>query len=232
MQIRYAKERGNTRLTWLNSFHTFSFGDYYDAKQMGFGVLRVINDDRVIAGAGFQTHSHRDMEIISYVLEGSLQHNDSLNNGSVIVPGDVQRMSAGTGITHSEFNPSSTENLHFLQIWVTPDKLGYPPSYEQRYFGTDEKKGKFCLIASNDVRKNSVLVHQDISIFAGLFSFDDNVSYTVVADRQVWVHVAQGTIVINQQILHEGDALTCTHNEILSFKKGEDAEVLLFDVKI
>src|SRR3954471_19937482 len=201
IRIRQASQRGQADHGWLNSKHTFSFADYVDPAHMGFRSLRVINEDRVAPGMGFGTHPHRDMEIISYVLRGGLEHKDSIGTGSVIVPGDVQRMSAGTGVRHSEFNPSRTNAVHFLQIWIQPDRVGIEPSYEQKHFEPQEKRGRLRLIASADAREGSVTIHQDASVYAGLFDGDERAVHTLDADRRAYVHVVRGSIVVNDEKL-------------------------------
>jgi hypothetical protein len=228
--LRAASERGRSNHGWLDSAHTFSFSSYYDPRHMGFGPLRVINDDRVAPGAGFGMHGHRDMEIISYVLEGALAHRDSLGNGSVIRPGDVQRMSAGTGIQHSEFNHSRTEPVHFLQIWIVPDRSSYPPGYEQTYFDTAEKRGRLRLIASRDGREGSVSLHQDVDLYATLLDGEDAVEFEPGAGRLVWVQVARGELRINGRPLREGDGLAIDEPGRLRLDGADVAEVLLFDM--
>ena len=228
--LRKSGERGFADHGWLKSFHTFSFAGYYDPKHMGFGPLRVINEDRVAAGQGFGTHPHRDMEIISYVLDGALEHKDSMGTGSVIRPGDVQRMSAGTGVTHSEYNASDKDKVHFLQIWIEPAKNGIPPSYEQKFFAPEEKRGKLRLVASPDGRGGSVKVHQDAQLYAALVNGDERVAYTLATGRKVYVHVARGSVTVNGQPLGSGDALTATVESEVVIEKGDDAEVLLFDL--
>jgi redox-sensitive bicupin YhaK (pirin superfamily) len=232
MQIRRASDRGYADHGWLRSFHTFSFADYYAPAHMGFRSLRVINEDRVEGGKGFGTHPHRDMEIISYVLSGALQHKDSMGTGSVIRPGDVQRMSAGTGVTHSEFNASPTELVHFLQIWILPDGRGYPPGYEQKHFTEAERQGRLRLVASNDGREGSLTLHQDASLFAGLLAPGERVSHQLVQGRYAWLHVASGKVQVGGQELGAGDAASFESGEIpqIEITGQEPAEVLLFDL--
>ena len=212
MLIRRAGERGLADHGWLRSFHTFSFANYYDPAHMGFRALRVINEDRVQPGQGFGKHSHRDMEIISYVLEGGLEHRDSMGNGSVIRPGDVQRMSAGTGVTHSEFNASKSELVHFLQIWILPERPGLPPSYEEKSFPIAERRARLRLIASPDGRDGSVTVHQDVNVHAAVLEPGENLRYANPADRHLWIHVATGAFEINGTPLVAGDAAAVTES--------------------
>src|SRR5690242_20470066 len=207
MEVRRSEERGLAEHGWLKSFHTFSFADYHDPRHMGFGPLRVINEDRVQPGQGFGTHGHRDMEIISYVLEGGLAHKDSMGNGSVIRPGAVQRMSAGTGVNHSEFNASDRDHVHFLQIWIEPNQRGVKPSYEEKYFDDASKRGKLRLIASADGRDGSVRIHQDANLYATLLDGDDAVELQPSAGRRVFVHVVRGSARVNGQALDAGDAM-------------------------
>ena len=228
-EIRRAGERGHANHGWLDSYHTFSFADYYDPRHMGWSVLRVVNEDRVQPGKGFGTHGHRDMEIVSYVLEGALGHKDSMGNGSTIRPGDVQRLSAGTGMMHSEFNYEKEGVTHFLQIWIEPNTRGIPPAYEQKHFGDAEKRGRLRLVASPDGRDGSVSIHQDALLFAGLFDGDERARYALGAGRKGFLHVARGSIVANGQRLSAGDALKTDEPEI-EIKDGTDAEVLLFDL--
>jgi len=228
-EIRRSAERGFADHGWLRSFHTFSFADYQDPKHMGFGALRVINEDRVRPGAGFGTHGHRDMEIISYVLEGALAHKDSMGTGSVIVPGDVQRMSAGRGVTHSEFNHDQKDVTHFLQIWIEPAARGIAPSYEQKHFAPQDKRGRLRLVASPDAADGSVTIHQDARLYAGLFDGAERAEHALAKGRRAYVHVARGKIVVNGTVLEAGDALKTDAPRIV-FEKGEDAEVLLFDL--
>ena len=228
--LRAAADRGRSNQGWLDSAHTFSFAHYYDPQQMGFGPLRVINDDRVIPGAGFGAHGHRDMEIISYVLEGALAHKDSLGNGSAIRPGDVQRMSAGTGIQHSEFNHSPTEPVHFLQIWIVPDRAGYPPSYEQKYFDTAEKRGRWRLVASRDGREGSVSLHQDVDVYATLLDGADAVEFAVRDGRLAWMQVARGDVRVDGRPLREGDGLAVDEPGRFRLDGAQAAEILLFDM--
>ena len=229
-QIRRSHERGYADHGWLKSYHTFSFADYYDPKHVEFGALRVINEDRVAPGAGFGTHGHRDMEIISYVLEGELAHRDSLGSGSVIRPGDVQRMSAGRGVRHSEFNNSQQAQVHFLQIWIQPNVLGIAPEYEEKRFEPEEKRGRLRLIASPDGANGSVHIHQDARVYAGLFDGSERADLDIGADRRVYVHVARGTLNANGETLEAGDALKLTATQRLTLSEGKDAEVLVFDL--
>ena len=231
IEIRHAGERGTAKLGWLDSRHTFSFGDYHDPRYMGFGPLRVINEDRVRQGRGFDTHGHRDMEIVSYVLEGALEHKDSIGTGSVIRPGDVQRMSAGTGVRHSEFNPSPNEPVHFLQIWLQPDREGITPSYEQKNFTDDDKRGRLRLVASPDGRDGSVVIHQDAAIYASLLNDDEQVTHTLRPGRKGWVQVARGTVEVNGEVLGAGDGAAIADETRLIFTaRSDDAEFLLFDL--
>jgi redox-sensitive bicupin YhaK (pirin superfamily) len=229
-EIRRSSDRGYADHGWLKSFHTFSFADYFDPEHVEFGPLRVINEDRVQAGAGFGTHGHRDMEIISYVLSGELAHKDSMGNGSTIRPGDVQRMSAGSGVRHSEFNPSAREPVHFLQIWIQPDRHGIEPSYEEKRFSIAEKRGRLRIIASPDQVEASVLIHQDARVFVGLFDADETATLNVKPGRRVYVHVARGSVTANEVVLNAGDALKLTETEELVLKQGSEAEVLVFDL--
>lgn len=231
MNIRKAQDRGPSNLGWLKSQHTFSFGNYYDPRHMGFESLRVINDDRVAAGAGFGTHPHSNMEIISYVLDGALAHKDSMGNGSVIRPGEVQRLSAGTGMTHSEFNHSKDNEVHFLQIWFLPDEQGVKPDYEQKAFSDAEKRGQFRLVASKTGRDGSVSLHQDMDMSVALIDGDEQVTYSTSNDRALWVHVARGEVTMNGHQLSAGDGVAIREEERLSFEKGSQAEVIIFDMK-
>jgi redox-sensitive bicupin YhaK (pirin superfamily) len=229
-EVRRSQERGFADHGWLKSFHTFSFADYHDPEHVEFGPLRVINEDRVQAGAGFGTHAHRDMEIISYVLSGELAHKDSMGNGSTIRPGDVQRMSAGSGVRHSEFNPSQAEGTHFLQIWIQPDKLNLEPSYEEKRFAAQEKRGRLRLIVSPDRADGSLLIHQDARIYAGLFDGAEQAVLEVKSGRRLYVHVARGALMANGVALEAGDALKVTDGTQLRLEQGKDAEVLVFDL--
>ena len=231
MEIRRSDERGLAEHGWLKSFHTFSFADYHDPKHMGFGPLRVINEDRVQAGQGFGTHGHRDMEIISYVLQGELAHKDSMGNGSVIRPGDVQRMSAGTGVRHSEFNASKIDLVHFLQIWIEPSERGIEPSYEEKHFDVASTRGKLRLIASRDARDGSVRLHQDADLYATLLDGDEKVTFEPRAGRLVYVHVVRGAAHVNGQPLQSGDAMKLTGGDNkVRLEDGRDAEILIFDL--
>jgi len=227
--LRLSNERGYADHGWLKSYHSFSFGDYFDPRHVEFGPLRVINEDRVAAGAGFGTHGHQDMEIISYVLDGALAHKDSTGTASTIRPGDVQRMSAGRGVLHSEFNPLSDQAAHFLQIWIKPNVRGIEPSYEEKHFSVADKRGKLRLIASPDAKEGSVLIHQDARVYAGLFDGDE--AATLEADgRNIYVHVARGQVNANGQALNAGDALQITAGKQVTLQAGKDAEVLVFDL--
>jgi redox-sensitive bicupin YhaK (pirin superfamily) len=230
LDIRRSNERGYADHGWLKSFHTFSFADYYDPSHVEFGPLRVINEDRVAAGAGFGTHGHRDMEIISYVLDGELAHKDSIGNGSTIRPGDVQRMSAGRGVMHSEFNPSSDRPVHFLQIWIQPNVRGIAPSYEEKRFDANEKRGRLRLIASPDASDGSVLIHQDARVYAGLFDGEEQATLPIAKGRKVYAHIARGSAVVNGTKLAAGDAAKLSETDALSLGQGEDAEVIVFDL--
>jgi quercetin 2,3-dioxygenase len=228
--LRNAHERGHAQHGWLESYHTFSFADYYDPRHMGFRTLRVINEDRVQPGKGFGTHPHRDMEIISYVLEGALEHKDSLGTGSVIRPGEVQRMSAGTGVTHSEFNSSQTEIVHFLQIWILPERTGLPPGYEQRAFPTVKKQGKLRLVASRDGREGSVIIHQAVDLYASLLAPGETVTHHLTSDHHAWIQVARGAIMLNDTTLSAGDGAAISEESLLTVTAQDQAEVLLFDL--
>jgi len=230
-ELRKATDRGLANFGWLESKHTFSFGSYYDPMQSGFSDLLVINDDRVKPGKGFDTHGHRDMEIFSYVLSGALAHKDSMGTGSVIYPGDVQMMSAGTGIRHSEFNHSREELVHFLQIWIVPNTKGVTPRYQQQHFSDEEKRGKLRLIISPDGRDNSLSVYQDISVFAGLLHGDDKVTYETDSERYLYVHLARGALSVNGQSMTAGDGMKLRNESTVCFENAENAEVLLFDLR-
>jgi hypothetical protein len=229
-EIRRAEDRGYADHGWLKSFHSFSFADYYDPEHVEFGPLRVINEDRVAPGQGFGTHGHRDMEIISYVLEGALAHKDSTGSSSTIRPGDVQRMSAGRGVRHSEFNPSASEGVHFLQIWIQPDARGIEPSYEEKRFSEEEKRGQLRLIASPDRAEGSVLIRQDARVYAGLFDGDESAERAIGPGRRAYVHVARGSVAANGVTLQAGDALKLMETTSLTLRDGRNAEVLVFDL--
>lgn len=226
--IRNSSDRGHFDHGWLKTQHTFSFGDYHDPQWMGFRALRVINEDWVEPGMGFGTHPHRDMEIITYVLEGALEHKDSMGTGSVIVPSEVQRMSAGSGVTHSEFNHSKAERVHLLQIWIVPEEKGLPPRYEQKPFGKDQKEGRLCLIASHDGREGSLHIHQDANVYATLLKKDVSVALAIPPDRHVWVQVARGSITLNGQHLDAGDGAGVSQESAVNLLGTTDAEVILF----
>lgn len=229
--LRPAQARGQANFNWLKSQHTFSFGQYYDPKQMGFGNLRVINEDKIQPGKGFPAHSHKDMEIISYVLEGELEHKDSIGNGSVIRPGDVQRMSAGRGIAHSEFNASSTELVHLLQIWILPNQLGIEPSYEQKHFPEAERQGKLRLVASPKGEEGSVTIHQDAKLYVALLNEREKVTHQTSNHRSMWLQIASGSGEVNGQSLQAGDGAAMTQQPDLDFMATSDnTEILLFDL--
>jgi len=230
LEIRRSADRGLADHGWLKSLHTFSFADYYDPRHMGFGPLRVINEDRVQPARGFGAHSHRDMEIISYVLEGGLAHKDSMGNGSTLRPGDVQRMSAGTGVTHSEFNASDREAVHFLQIWIEPNVRGVKPGYEEKRFDDASKQGRLRLVASPDGRDGSVTIHQDASLYAALLDGDEAAQFTQRPDRRTYVHMARGSARVNGQALEAGDALKISGEQRVRIDGAREAEVLLFDL--
>lgn len=222
--------RGRSQTGWLDSFHSFSFGHFYDPNRMGFRSLRVINDDRIAPGAGFPTHGHRDMEILTYVLSGAVEHKDSLGTGSVIRPGDAQIMSAGTGIMHSEFNPSPTEPLHLLQIWILPDEQGLAPRYEQKAFPLEEKRGKLRLIAAKDGRDGAVTIHQDVDLYTSVLESGDVVNYHLQRDRYAWLQIAQGVATLNGEELRAGDGVQISGEEQLEISTDIGAEILLFDL--
>jgi quercetin 2,3-dioxygenase len=228
--LRPAAERGHAQHGWLDSWHTFSFADYHDPRHMGFRTLRVINDDKVEPGSGFGTHPHRDMEIITYVLDGALQHRDSMGNGSVIRPGDVQRMTAGTGVTHSEFNASKADELHLLQIWILPEKGGLTPGYEEKRFSDEDKRGRLRLVASRDGREGSVTVHQDVNVYAGLFTTGERAHLGLADRRHAWVHVARGSVRVGGKPLTAGDAAAFTDEPAIEIEGVDDGEVLVFDL--
>jgi quercetin 2,3-dioxygenase len=227
---RPGNDRGTGKHGWLTSRHSFSFGDYFDPAHMGFRALRVINEDRVIPGAGFPPHGHRDMEIISYVLDGALEHKDTTGTSSVIRPGEVQRMTAGTGIRHSEYNHSKKEPVHFLQIWILPEKAGLAPGYEQRAFPIDKNQGELRLVASRDGRESSVTVHQDVDLYAARLNENDKVSFALRSGRHVWIQVARGQIRLNGNPLKEGDGAAVTEEAGLEIVGETAAEILLFDL--
>ena len=229
-ELRPAGERGYADHGWLKSYHSFSFADYHDPRHMGYGPLRVINEDRVAPGTGFGTHGHRDMEIISYVLEGALAHQDSMGNGSTIVPGDVQRMSAGNGVRHSEYNHDKAGTTHFLQIWIEPSVTGIAPSYEQKHFDAAAKRGRLRLIASPDGAEGSVRIHQDARVYAALLDGAERAAHRLAPGRRVYVHLARGRLSANGHVLGAGDALKLADLQELVLEKGDNAEVLLFDL--
>ena len=231
ISVRKAEDRGESRISWLDSRHTFSFSDYYDPQHMGFRSLRVINDDRVAPAGGFGTHAHRDMEIITYVLDGEIAHKDSLGTGSVIRPGDVQKMSAGTGIRHSEFNNSQTEPVHFLQIWIIPDRNGVAPGYQQLNFSRESKLGKLLLVAANEKRDDVIHIQQDAKMYVTVLdSADQRVAHTLASGRHAWVHVARGSAVVNGNTLKAGDGAAITDESKIEISGSPSGEVLLFDL--
>ncbi len=229
--IRPSRDRGYAKFDWLDTHHTFSFGSYYDPQHMGFGSLRVLNEDRIAPSQGFGTHGHRDMEIVTYVLSGALAHRDSIGNGAVMRPGDVQRMSAGTGIQHSEFNASDAEPVHLLQIWLLPNQTGLAPSYEQTYFAPEEKQGRLRLIGSPDGREGAVTIHQDVYLYAARLTATETVSHDLATERLAWVQVARGAVNLNGYDLTAGDGAAIAAETVLTLSgASEDAEVLLFDM--
>lgn len=228
--LRQAQARGHANHGWLDSFHTFSFADYHDPQEMGWGTLRVINEDRVAPGMGFGTHPHRDMEILSYVLEGALEHRDSLGTGSVIRPGDVQRMSAGTGVTHSEFNHSREHLVHFLQIWIQPNARGIAPGYEQKHFAVGDKRGRLRLVASPDGEEGSVTIHQDARVYACVLDGGETAALPLAAGHLGYVHVARGQVTVNGQVLRSGDGAKVQDETALAFSEAIKAEFLVFDM--
>ncbi|MCV2369194.1 pirin family protein [Roseateles oligotrophus] len=234
LELIKSSERGYADHGWLKSFHSFSFADYMNEKRMGFGALRVINEDRIAAGTGFGTHGHRDMEIISYVLAGELAHKDSIGDApsgpGVIRPGDVQRMSAGSGVRHSEFNHAEGQSTHFLQIWIQPDRLGLAPSYQQEHFAASEKRGRLRLIASGNGEQGSVTLNADAELYAGLFDLDERAELALAAGRIAYVHLVRGSLSVNGQCLQAGDALQLSNETRLLIEGGQDAEVLVFDL--
>jgi len=231
LTLRKSTERGYADHGWLKSFHSFSFADYYDPKHMGFGNLRVINEDRIAPGTGFGTHGHRDMEIVSYVLSGALGHKDSIGNGAQIVPGDVQRMSAGRGIQHSEYNHAANDTTHFLQIWIEPNVRGIEPGYEQKHFDAAQKRGALRLVASPDGREDSVKLHANATLYAGLFDGDERAELALPAKRKAYVHVVRGSVEVNGQALSAGDAAMLDDEPAVRIGAGRDAEVLVFDLQ-
>ncbi len=232
LNIRRAAERGHTQLSWLDSKHTFSFANYYDPKHMGFGHLRVINDDIVAPGGGFGAHPHRNMEIISYVIDGALKHKDSMGNSSVIRPGDVQRMTAGTGVKHSEYNYSNEEPVRFLQIWILPDHEGYHPGYEQKKFTAAQKRGRLRLVAAVEGREGAVSLHQDVDMYAALINGDESVEHPLRAGREAWGQIVRGSVVVNGEALEAGDGFGVAGPLGLRFSSGDQAEIVILDMAI
>lgn len=228
--IRRSADRGHFDFGWLNTYHTFSFDQYYDPSFMGFRSLRVINEDRVSPGRGFPTHPHRDMEIITYILEGALEHSDSMGNGSVIRPGEVQRMSAGTGIRHSEKNSSTDEPVHLLQIWIVPERTGLEPGYEQKMFSEEERRSGLRLIASPDSRDSSVTVHQDVNLYAAILEEGREIAHQLEPDRHGWLQVARGALTLNDERLEQGDGAAISNEQTLTLRGSEASEILLFDL--
>src|SRR5215471_7125706 len=230
LEIRRSADRGRADHGWLRSFHTFSFADYYDPEWMGYGPLLVINDDRVAPGEGFGKHGHRDMEIITYILAGALEHRDSMGNGSVIRPGDVQRMSAGTGVAHSEFNPSPSESVHLLQIWIMPRARNLSPSYEQKAFSEDDRRNRLRLVASDDGRDGSVTIQQDASLYAAILNRNSSIEHSLSESRYAWLQVARGSLNVNGHNLTQGDGAAISREKSLKILASEEAELLLFDL--
>lgn len=228
--VRPANERGQANFGWLDSRHTFSFGHYFDPNQLGFGPLRVINEDRVDPGAGFDTHGHQNMEIISYVLDGALEHRDSIGTGSVIRPGEIQRMTAGSGIRHSEYNGSKTDPVHFLQIWILPEIQDLEPSYEQVSLRPEGSHGRLQLIGSRDGRDGSVTIHQDVDLYVAKIDGEQVVETEIAVERLGWIHIAKGAVQLNGELLAAGDGVAVKDGSSLSFERGQDAELLLFDM--
>lgn len=229
MHVRQSHERGHANHGWLDTNHTFSFAHYYDPEHAGFRALRVINDDRVVGGAGFGTHPHRDMEIISYVVEGALEHKDSMGNGSVIRPGEVQLMRAGTGVTHSEYNHSTTDAVRFLQIWITPDQHGLTPGYEQKYFG-DERRGGLRLVASPNGDQGSVTIHQDVGMYAAVLQDDESVTHELAEGRHAWLQIVRGNVVVEGVELGEGDGASFSETPLITIRSDGASELILFDL--
>jgi len=230
LTVRKADARGHANQGWLDSYHSFSFGGYYDPRQMGVSNLRVINDDRIVPSGGFPTHGHNDMEIVTYVLQGALEHKDSMGNGSVMRPGDVQRMSAGTGVTHSEYNHSATEPVHLLQIWLQPNAIGVAPSYDQRHFPLEDRRGRWVALVSPDGRDGSIATHQDAVLFGTRLAAGETLDYRFAADRQGYVHLARGQLRVGGITLGQGDGLRIQEQERLELIGVDDAEALLFDL--
>lgn len=230
IKIRKSEERGHMRFSWLDTRHTFSFGEYYDPEHVGFRTLRVINEDVVSPGTGFGTHPHKDMEIITYVIDGAVQHEDSMGNGSIIRPGEVQRMTAGTGVTHSELNPSQADELHLLQIWILPEGDGFDPGYEQRAFGLRDRPGELCLVGSHDGREGSIRIQQDVAMYAGVFAEGDEVSLELTPGRHAWVQLVRGSVQIGTEQLEAGDGAALSEEATLSLRAITPAEVLVFDL--
>jgi len=231
LELRRAADRGHANHGWLDSFHSFSFAEYYDPEHVHFGALRVINEDRIAPAGGFPMHGHRDMEIVTYVLDGAITHRDSIGNGSTIRPGDVQRMSAGTGIKHSEFNESREQPVHMLQIWMMPNTTGLTPSYEERHFAADQKRGRLRVVAAPDGRDGSVAIHADVTLLAGLIDGTERVEYALEPGHRAYLHVARGAVSVNGERLEAGDAAKLSELEALTLEQGENAEVLVFDLQ-
>ena len=230
ISIRHAEDRGVANFGWLDSRHSFSFGHYYDPDHMGFGPLRVINEDKVLGGQGFDTHGHENMEIISYVLSGALEHKDSIGTGSVIRPGDVQRMSAGTGIRHSEFNHSETDPVHFLQIWILPERQGLEPDYEEKSFSEDERSGALRLLAARDGRGGALSINQDVDLYGALMGDGESLTHALRNGRKAWIQVARGSVMLNGEQLYPGDGAAVSDETRLDLTATSDAEILLFDM--
>lgn len=230
IEVRKAEDRGKSKFDWLDSCHTFSFANYHDSDHMGFSSLRVLNDDRVIPGGGFPTHSHKNMEIISYVVEGAMEHKDSIGNSSIIRRGDIQRMSAGTGVTHSEFNASNKHTLHFLQIWIVPDVIGIDPGYEQKKIPQIEQEGHLRLLASPEKRDDSVLIHQDALLYVALLGRGQRIDYAITPGRKIYIHVVKGAMQVNGIILNENDGARIFDEKLITLEASEEIEVLLFDL--